>query len=93
MLYQKAMCADRQAIVTRYSWFVMDKGRANLNVGLCVNCRFVRIMESDRGSKFYTCQLSATDPRFPKYPRLPVLQCIGYTSTQTPPAENSDLKQ
>jgi hypothetical protein len=33
---------------------------------------------SDRGSVFYLCQLSKTDPSFPKYPRLPVLECRGY---------------
>jgi hypothetical protein len=38
----------------------------------------MRKMESDRGSIFYLCQRSATDPSFPKYPRLPVLRCAGY---------------
>jgi hypothetical protein len=42
----------------------------------------MRRMESDRGSVFYLCQLSATDARFPKYPRLPVLQCSGYQKNQ-----------
>jgi hypothetical protein len=27
---------------------------------------------------FFLCRLSATDPRFPKYPRLPVLRCDGF---------------
>ena len=27
---------------------------------------------------FILCELSVTDPRFPKYPRLPVLSCEGY---------------
>jgi len=35
-------------------------------------------MESDRGSTFFLCQRSASDARFPKYPRLPVLQCVGF---------------
>lgn len=35
-------------------------------------------MQSDRGSVFYLCQRSVTDPSFPKYPRLPVPQCSGY---------------
>lgn len=35
-------------------------------------------IESDRGSIFFLCQLALTDPRFQKYPRLPVLSCIGY---------------
>jgi hypothetical protein len=33
---------------------------------------------SDRASTFLQCQLSFTDPRFEKYPRLPVLKCNGY---------------
>ena len=47
-------------------------------VGLCSHCVHMREIHSDRGSTFYMCQLSATDSRFPKYPRLPVLQCLGY---------------
>jgi hypothetical protein len=38
----------------------------------------MRWITSDRGSAFYLCQLSATDPKFPKYPRLPVIECSGY---------------
>jgi hypothetical protein len=47
-------------------------------VGLCATCRHVRLIRTDREATFYLCQLSATDPRFPKYPRLPVLSCSGY---------------
>jgi hypothetical protein len=46
--------------------------------GLCATCKFMRQIESDRGSVFYLCERSATDASFPKYPRLPVLQCRGY---------------
>ncbi len=46
--------------------------------GLCATCVNMRRVESDRGSMFYGCALADTDPRFPKYPRLPVLQCDGY---------------
>jgi len=46
--------------------------------GLCASCNNVRRITSDRGSRFYLCELSKTDPRFPKYPRLPVLSCSGY---------------
>ena len=42
-------------------------------------CRNARIVESRRGSRFWLCALSRVDPRFPKYPRLPVLACAGYT--------------
>jgi hypothetical protein len=47
--------------------------------GLCASCAHVRIIESAKGSRFVLCELSATDARFPKYPRLPVLHCIGYS--------------
>jgi hypothetical protein len=35
-------------------------------------------VESSRGSRFWLCGRSADDPRFAKYPRLPVLQCAGF---------------
>lgn len=47
-------------------------------VGLCASCRHSRVITSDRGSTFQLCSLSATNPNFPKYPRLPVLECSGY---------------
>jgi hypothetical protein len=47
-------------------------------VGLCESCRNARIVETRTGSRFYLCQLSAVDPAFPRYPRLPVLRCRGY---------------
>jgi len=47
-------------------------------VGLCKNCRHHREIKNARGSVFYLCALAASDSRFPKYPRLPVLQCEGY---------------
>jgi hypothetical protein len=38
----------------------------------------MQLITSDRGSTFYFCQRSASDASFPKYPRLPVIQCRGY---------------
>jgi hypothetical protein len=29
------------------------------------------------------CQLAETDPRFAKYPRLPVIRCAGYEKVET----------
>ena len=46
-------------------------------VGLCFRCRHSRRITTPR-STFWLCGLAATDPRFAKYPRLPVLECIGY---------------
>lgn len=49
-----------------------------VRVGLCERCRHVHVVENRRGSRFYRCTLADTDPRFPKYPRLPVLRCDGF---------------
>jgi len=46
--------------------------------GLCADCLYSRRIESAHGSVFILCNLSLTDPRYPKYPRLPVLSCDGY---------------
>ncbi len=48
------------------------------SIGLCATCRHARLIQSSHGSTFYLCRLSDTDPRFAKYPRLPVLRCAGY---------------
>ena len=53
-------------------------------VGLCADCRHAQRVESDRWSVFWRCELSASDPRFPKYPRLPVLSCEGYERNSMP---------
>jgi hypothetical protein len=46
--------------------------------GLCADCAHAQRVESSRGSIFYLCKLSVADPAYPKYPRLPVMQCSGY---------------
>jgi len=48
------------------------------SLGLCADCVHARRIESAKGSQFLLCRLSKTDPHFPQYPRLPVLQCSGY---------------
>jgi hypothetical protein len=53
-------------------------------VGLCETCANVRVVETRKGSRFYLCMLSETDPRFPKYPRLPVHRCHGYQPAGDP---------
>jgi hypothetical protein len=45
--------------------------------GLCASCRHLRLLASRR-SVFVRCGLAATDPRFPRYPALPVVACPGY---------------
>ena len=62
-----------------------DTPRAEQAVGLCAACVHAQIVTSVRGSQFYLCRLSATDARFPKYPRLPVLTCVGFTPATNDP--------
>ena len=52
------------------------------SIGLCATCCHARVVHSSRGSSFYLCQLAEIDPRFDKYPRLPVLRCAGYELTE-----------
>jgi hypothetical protein len=57
---------------------------ARFSIGLCVECAYSRRVESAKGSTFYLCELSESDPNFPKYPRLPVLECFGYEKSRRP---------
>lgn len=47
--------------------------------GLCARCRHVRAVEAAR-SVFVRCGRSDDDPRFLRYPRLPVTACPGFAS-------------
>ena len=47
--------------------------------GLCATCAHHAAITSDRGSRFVLCGLARRDPRFPKYPRVPVRRCDGYS--------------
>jgi hypothetical protein len=51
---------------------------ASVPPSLCDACRFARRVESRRGSVFLLCRRSEVDPRFPRYPRLPVIRCAGF---------------
>jgi hypothetical protein len=64
-----------------------NKVSSQMPVGLCTNCAHARRIESARGSVFFLCQLWATDPRFAKYPRLPVLSCPGYAPMPQEPTQ------
>jgi hypothetical protein len=45
---------------------------------LCETCTLMREVNTPKGSRFLLCQLSQTDPNYPKYPRQPVVRCDGY---------------
>jgi hypothetical protein len=56
-------------------------------VGLCSVCANVRIVPGDR-STFYLCELAFRDPRFRKYPPLPVMRCGGFEPADDPNRES-----
>jgi hypothetical protein len=51
-----------------------------MRAGLCDTCKHQKVVRNRRGSVFSLCELSKTDPSYPKYPRLPVERCAGYVS-------------
>ncbi len=46
--------------------------------GLCGNCAHARVVRTRKGGRFFLCLLSRVDPRFRRYPQLPVLECSGF---------------
>jgi len=46
--------------------------------GLCDTCAHRRIVRNTRGSSFSLCERSRSDAAYPRYPRLPVLECAGH---------------
>jgi hypothetical protein len=51
---------------------------ARPSAGLCDTCAHQRVIRNTRGSSFSLCERSKADPRYPKYPRLPVIECPGW---------------
>lgn len=56
--------------------------------GLCADCRYMKVIYSDRGKIFYQCGKSFEDARFPKYPTLPVRMCPAYEAKSQPPGDS-----
>jgi hypothetical protein len=50
--------------------------------GLCNACVHQQLVPNRRGSVFSLCRRSKTDPAFPRYPRLPVVECRGFERAQ-----------
>jgi hypothetical protein len=49
-----------------------------MRFGLCDTCVHQRIVRNTRGSVFSLCERSRDEPEFPRYPRVPVLECRGH---------------
>ena len=46
---------------------------------LCETCAWKRAVVTPRGSRFLLCELSRSNPAYPKYPPQPVRGCEGFT--------------
>ena len=47
-------------------------------IGLCAACAHAKVIKSAKGSTFMLCGRAKEDPRFSKYPPLPVMMCRGF---------------
>jgi len=56
----------------------------SMDPGLCGHCVHCQVIDGVR-SRFYLCRLAAIDPRFRRYPSLPVIACPGHQ--EGPPSQ------
>jgi hypothetical protein len=59
-----------------------DLEQERRSVGLCSDCRFAKRIDSGKGSRFFFCRRSESDPGYPRYPGLPVLSCAGHEAVE-----------
>ena len=57
-----------------------------MRFGLCDTCVHQQIVRNTRGSVFSLCRRSREDPSYPRYPRMPVLECAGHEPRADAPA-------
>lgn len=55
-----------------------EEGSRLPHPGLCATCRHAVRVPTSRGATFWRCGRAATDPRYAKYPALPVTRCEGH---------------
>lgn len=58
--------------------------------GLCATCRHLKRVDSCRGPVYFQCLLSLKDKAYARYPRLPVVNCAGFSAVGagTPPKKS-----
>ena len=65
-------------VAMRWDGVRAELERRRQQVGLCLDCRHMRLVPTHRDARFVQCLRSLTDPAYPPYPRLPVCDCPGY---------------
>ena len=58
-------------------------------VGLCTWCASLRRVPSSRDQTYYLCERSLSEPRFRKYPILPVVRCPGFEPVDPGPGRST----
>jgi len=62
-----------------------SRADTEIGAGLCDSCAHQRLVRNTRGSAFSLCERSRTDRAYPRYPRLPVLECRGFEARPEKP--------
>jgi len=53
-----------------------------MDAGRCATCAHCQVIDAAR-SRFYLCRRAFDDPRYRRYPVLPVRACAGYVAAGT----------
>jgi hypothetical protein len=64
----------------------VNGSHARDEVGLCADCRFAAVQQTRRGATFWRCRRADEDPRFLRYPPLPVTRCVGFEAGEPGPS-------
>jgi hypothetical protein len=51
-----------------------------LDPGLCGTCVHALVRPTRRGTVYLRCGYASVDPRYPRYPTLPVRRCPAYSA-------------
>lgn len=59
-----------------------------IETGLCGACRHARTNTIKRGTTYLRCTRAEWDERLVRYPRLPVLRCVGVEAVEHAPEDD-----
>lgn len=55
-----------------------DVGAERVPAGRCRSCLYARVVPAKANDAYYFCERSVDDPRYARYPHLPMLTCDGH---------------
>jgi hypothetical protein len=83
LVFIASMIASPAVVTGRGAGPTEDRRR---RFGLCATCCHAETIASSRGAEFLLCRLAQRDARFPKYPRIPVVTCVGFAPDPAAPS-------